>query len=221
MIFMKNKKILFGFTLIEVMVSLFLSVMVALAVYTMMISSYTSYSRIASVSKNANNIRYFLTMFSNSIKYANTMTETGTSTNQILTFKRYDKAHNKKIEERYYFVDGSELIKSEEYSVKVTTDTHHCETLGLLKRDLIVNDKIEQTFTISNIIRTIYYYVKTETDGFKRMDLGIVYDDIVDGIVNTDTGKIEEKSNGMTEMSVDTLNRRVFCFKFRCLDSID
>lgn len=212
----KKKYLIFGFTLMEVMVSLFLSVMVSFSVYTMMISSYNAYNRISSVSKNANSIRFFITTFSNSIEQAYKLPdEAGGADNKILTFSRYDKKYGKKIEEKYFFEGGSELRKDATNSVSVTTITHHSETLGVLKRETIVDGKVKEKIIVSNIIRSIYYSITTEASGFKRMNIGVIYDDVVDGKVNTDTGKMEARADGATEMSLDTLCRRVFCFRFR------
>lgn len=218
----KNRKI--GFTLIEVMVSLFLSVMVAMFVYTMMISSYNAYRRLSSVSKNANSIRYFIESFGNSIKNANRVPVEGVYNGSVsLTFKRYDSSYNDIIQERYYFSGGSEFIKSSSASVSVTTSTHHSTTLGLLKKDVLSKDgKVLETITISNIIRTVYFNspAPAGTDRFRKMNLGVIYDDVVDGNVNKTTGKIENRADGMTEMLTNaTINRRVYSFDFRGFDA--
>lgn len=210
-----------GFTLIEVMVALFLSVIVSLFVYTMMISSYNAYNRLSSVSKNANSIRYFIASFSNSIKYATELpTEvfSGGKTSS-LTFKRYDKNYNDIIREKYYFENGSEFVRSPQHSISVTTDTYHCETMGVLKKDIIVGGTVVQTIIISNILRSVYYDIPATTavfNRFRKMNLGVIYDDVVDGKVNKTTGVMENKTNDETEMKTEnTINRRLFCFNFR------
>ncbi|MCR4662593.1 MAG: prepilin-type N-terminal cleavage/methylation domain-containing protein [Endomicrobiaceae bacterium] len=219
----KNRKI--GFTLIEVLVSLFLSVMVAVFVYTMMISSYNAYRRLSSVSKNANSIRYFIESFSNSVKYANRVpVESIYSGSVSLTFKRYDNVVNDIIQERYYFSGGSEFVKSSSASVSVSTANHHCETLGVLKKDILTKDgsKVLETITVSNVIRTVYFNSPTPApnDRFRKMNIGVIYDDVVDGNVNKTTGKLEKRADGLTEMlSEATLNRRVYTFDFRGFDA--
>lgn len=212
-----NKKT--GFTLIEVLISLFLSAMVAFFVYTMMISSYNSYRRISSVARNANSIRYFITNISNSIKNSQSVpVKEGGATNTSLTFTVYDKQYKDIIKEKYYFTDGSEFVESAESSVSVSTNTHHSETLGVLKKDIIKGGKVVETLTISNVIRTIYFSWTgpSATARHRKMNLGVIYDDIVDGKVNKDTGKIEARADNMTEMLDEgTLTRRLFCFCFR------
>ena len=217
---MNKKNYRVGFTLIEVMVSLFLSAMVAFFVYTMMISSYNSYRRISSVSRNANSIRYFVETFGNSIKNCNKLP---TFTSNILTFERYDKNYNEVIMEKYYFSDGSSFIQSSTASVSVTTSTYHNEILGLLKKDIYrLDGSLIETIIISNIIRTIYFDWPTPSanDRFRKFNFGIIYDDVVDGKINKATGKIEAKIDGMTEiLNENTLNRRIYCFCFRGFDA--
>lgn len=218
---MKNYRV--GFTLIEVMVSLFLSAMVAFFVYTMMISSYNAYRRISSVSRNANSIRYFIETFSSSIKYCNSVPDFD-ATNKVLTFERYDENYKQVVKEKYYFSEGSSFIKSSTASVSVTTSTYHNEILGILKKDIyrMSDDHLLERLTISNIIRTIYidWPTPSANDRFRKFNFGIIYDDVVDGKINKTTGKIEEKSDGMTEiLNENTLNRRIFCFCFRGFDA--
>jgi len=208
-----------GFTLIEVLISLFLSAMVAFFVYTMMISSYDAYRRISSVSRNANSIRYFITNISNSIKNSQVLpVKAGSTGNISLTFTVYDKQYEAVVKEKYYFTDGSEFVENAESSVSISTITHHSETLGVLKKDIIKDGKVVETLTISNIIRTIYFsWTGPSTVArHRKMNLGVIYDDIVDGRVNKSTGKIEARTDNMTEMLDEgTLTRRLFCFCFR------
>lgn len=221
---MKNKKYKkFGFTLIEVMVSLLLSAMVAFFVYTMLLSSYSGYNRLSFSSKNTSSIKFFTTVFNNSVKYANATptVEYGTSgTVQALTFNRYDKNYKRMVNEKYYFSDGGEFILDQNLSVSTVT-THFCKTLGLLKKDIIFDGKVQETIVVSNIIRTIYYYYPTSAPTnfkrYRRMDVCVVYDDVVNAKVNKTTGKIEEKEGNMTQMGDNnsTINRRLFTYAFR------
>ena len=214
----KNKK---GFTLIEVMVSLFLSVMVAFFVYTMMISSYNSYRRLSSISKNANSIRYFITSFSNSIKYCEKTPEVSTMPDggKCIIFTRYDKVYNDTIKERYYFSSGGELIQKDTYSVNVAGAPYNSGKLGLFKKDLLrADDTLIETITISNIIRTIYFYCPAPggTDRLRKMNVSVIYDDVIDGNIDKDSGVMKARADDKTEMkTTDTLTRRLFCFCFR------
>lgn len=211
-----------GFTLIEVLISLFLSAMVAFFIYTMMVSAYNAYRRISSVSRNANSIRYFIANISNSIKNAKTIPTIGvhpvTGTTS-LTFSVYNKQYKAVVKERYYFDGGSELIESASSSVSVSTDTHHAETMGVLKKDIINSDnQILETLIISNIIRSIYFSWTgpSSVARHRKMNLGVVYDDVIDGQVNLGTGKLEARADNMTEMLDEgTLTRRLFCYCFR------
>ena len=218
----KNKN-LFGFTLIEMMISLFLSVMVAFFVYTMMISSYNAYNRLSSLSKNANSIRFFLKSIENSIKYSVSFNPSGTPANELV-FERFTTnpvnptGPKIRIRERYYFEGGSSkgtILRDEDKSKNgvLSTDLYYKNALGLLKKDIIIvaeNRKIE-TVVVSNIIRTIYFFDinANTTRKYKTFYLGVIYDDVVNG-QQTLTGNIVS-GNG-TEMSGDTINRRQFCF---------
>lgn len=218
-----------GFTLIEVMVSLFLSVMVAFFVYTMMISSYTAYRRLSSVSKNANSIRYFITNISNSIKYCDGLPveETSAVHGKCLVFRRYDQYLNENVKEKYYFSGGlGYLIKSSSCSVNVNTASYYSSSLGLLKKDICrLDDTVIESVTVSNIIRAIYFdwvpatLSTANAERAAKMHLGVIYDDVIDGRVNQSSGKIELKNDGSTEwLNSDTLGRRLFCFCFRGFD---
>lgn len=219
----KNKNLL-GFTLIEMMISLFLSVMVAFFVYTMMISSYNAYNRLSSLSKNSNSIRFFLKSIENSIKYSVSFNPAGTTPANELIFERFTTnpvnptGPKIRIRERYYFEGGSSkgTILSDEAKSKngvLSADNYYKQGLGLLKKDVIIvseNRKVE-TVVMSNIIRTIYFFADDAgaTRKYKTFYLGVIYDDVVNG-QQTLTGNIVS-GNG-TEMSSDTINRRQFCF---------
>lgn len=217
-----------GFTLIEVLISLFLSAMVAFFIYTMMISAYNAYRRISSVSRNANSIRYFVTNISNSIKNARaipikgTRPDTGATT---LTFSVYSKQYKAIVKETYFFEDGSELIENANSSVSVSTNTRHSETMGVLKKEIINSDnQVLETLIISNIIRTIYFSWSgpSAVARHRKMNLGVIYDDVIDGQVNKDTGKLEARADNMTEMLDEgTITRRLFCFCFREFHAIN
>ena len=216
-----------GFTLIEIMVSLFLSVLVAFFVYTMMISSYTAYRRLSSISKNANSIRYFITNFSNSIKYSETIPVKGTVNGQTsITFTVYDKNLNTYIKEKYYFVDtavGGGFVENAGYSVSDATTVPYCSTLGLLKKDICrLDDSVIESIVISNVIRTIYFDWPAAPANYRlrQMNLSVIYDDIIDGKIDKSSGKVSEKADGSTEMlNNDTITRRLFNFCFRGFDA--
>ncbi|MBR3628426.1 MAG: prepilin-type N-terminal cleavage/methylation domain-containing protein [Elusimicrobia bacterium] len=218
---MNKRKYSFGFTLIEVMVSLFLSVMVAFFVYTMMISSYSAYNRLSSVSKNANSIRYFITNFSNSIKYCDSIPveEILSGGELCLSFTRYDKNYNTTIKEKYYFSGGGGFVKSSTASVNLTSVGYHSSALGLLKKDICrLDNSVIESITISNIIRTIYFdWTGTSTSKRMRMmNIGVIYDDVIDGRIDKETGIMQKKADGSTEMlNNDTITKRLFRFCFR------
>jgi Tfp pilus assembly protein PilW len=218
----KNKNLL-GFTLVEMMISLFLSVMVAFFVYTMMISSYNAYNRLSSLSKNANSIRFFLKSIENSIKYSVAFNPPGTPANELV-FERYTTnpvnptGPKIRIRERYYFDTGAAsgtIVRDSTNSANgvLSTNSYYKNALGLLKKDVIIvseNRRIE-TVVISNVIRTIYYFDNniSTTRKYRTFNLGVIYDDVVNGRQNN-SGNIVS-GNG-TEMSGDTINRRQFCF---------
>lgn len=205
-----------GFTLIEVLVSLLLSAMVAFFVYTMMLSSYSAYNRFSSTSKNAGSIRYFLTLFSNSIKYTTSKPQITTG---AMIFKCYDKASNKNVEERYYFDGGGDFVESDKYSLNVSSSAAYPEKeLGVLKRQIKSGTTVLEDSVVSNIVRRIYYYIpaKKATEDYGHMNFCIIYDDVVDGKVDSATGKMQAKSNNMTEMNTtNTITRAAYRYFFR------
>ena len=68
-----------AFTLVEVVVCLIITFIVAFFVYTMMLSSYKSYSKLYDISGQRNDIRYFEKLFRNSIINAEDIKITGNS----------------------------------------------------------------------------------------------------------------------------------------------
>lgn len=219
--FYRKKRKTLGFTLIEVMISLFLSVMVAFFVYTMMISSYSVYRRISSVSKNANSIRFFISSFERSIRYSCDFDEVSVGSNKYeLKFKMYDPSRGVMIFERYYFVGGGSFIRSESKGSTQTglggaTD-YNTGTLGLLKKDIILaaDNRTVETVVISNRVRTVYFWrTPYVANRYVRLNLGVVYDDVIDASQNSDTGQIIVTGN--TEINTaGTLQKRLYTFRF-------
>lgn len=213
----KKKYGILGFTLIEVMVTLVLSVMVSFFVYTMMMSSYTAFRRLSSVSKNANSIRFFVSSISNSSRNACNIYVSGNA----LCFDRFDKnrgTNGTYITESYYFENGGNLTEDATKSTSVATlNSQKGSSLGVLKKKVTVKSggAVLETVVVSNVIRVIYYSFSTAASGerYKRLNLGVVYDDIVDGKQNATTGKLEDKGTNTTEMGTDyTLSRIILCF---------
>ena len=218
--FYRKKRKTLGFTLIEVMISLFLSVMVAFFVYTMMISSYNVYRKLSTVSKNANSIRFFISSIEKSVRYAH---GTPTISETEFRFDTFDGNRNCMITERYFF-DGGGTFK-ENYGVSTSTTALAAATdyyransgkkLGLLKKEIRIksDDRVVETVVVSNVIRTIYYSKdEASTLVFKRLNLGVVYDNVVDGSQDDD-GKIV--FGGETEYNTDaTIERRLYCFRY-------
>lgn len=204
----KKKHVVLGFTLIEVMVTLVLSVMVSFFVYTMMMSSYTAFRRLSSVSKNANSIRFFVSSISNSSRNACKMYVSGNA----LCFDRFDQNRNKYVTESYYFENGGNLTLDATKSTSVATlNSQKGSSLGVLKKKVTSGGTVLETVVVSNVIRVIYY--SFDFDRYKRLNLGVVYDDIVDGKQNATTGKLEDKGTNTTEMGTDyTLSRIILCF---------
>ena len=207
----KKKHGVLGFTLIEVMVTLVLSVMVSFFVYTMMMSSYTAFRRLSSVSKNANSIRFFVSSISNSARNACKME----FKNNSLYFERFDRNYGTNgtyITERYYFENGGNFTLDAAKSTNVVTlNSQKGSSLGVLKKEIIVGGAVKDRVVISNVIRVIYY--SFDYNRYKRLNLGVVYDDIVDGKQNASTGKLEAKGTNTTEMGTDyTLSRIILCF---------
>ena len=209
--FFKKKLKLLGFTLIEVMVTLVLSVLVSFFVYTMMMSSYNSFRRLSSVSKNANSIRFFVSSINNSIKNAKAFS---CSTSE-LSFTRYDVHRNQLVTERYFFSEGGSIAPNYSKSTNIATlNSQTGSSLGVLKKEVKSSGgTVIETVVVSNVIRAIYYNVTESGVRYKRLNLGVVYDDIVDGKQNATTGKIENKGTGDTEMATEyTLSRIILCF---------
>jgi prepilin-type N-terminal cleavage/methylation domain-containing protein len=210
-----------GFTLIEVMVSLFLSVLVAFFVYTMMISSYTAYKRLASISQNANSLRFFTDVISKSIKYCDSVYFD--SVNKRLCFEVFDVTRDEKVKEEYYFSTGTGLVEHEVKSKK-DNNTVNSTTLGVFKKDIrrISDNHLYNTIAVSNIIRTIYFYINNPPANsrfFKTLTLSVIYDDVVGGNVSRDEGAtqgvIQASADGLTEMDSDTINQRMMVFNVR------
>lgn len=206
--FTKNKNRILGFTLIEVMITLILSVMVSFFVYTMVMSSYTAFRRLLSVSKNSNSIRFFVSSIQNSVRNAHEISIDGTS----MTFKRFDTNLGVYVTEKYYFSEGGSIVRNSAKSTRYSSlkaDTG--AALGVLKKEVTVSGTVRERIVVSNVIRTIYYYVPT-TGTYQRIHLGVVYDDVIDG-KQTSTGKLASKETGGTEIGTnDTLARIILCY---------
>lgn len=82
---MKNYK---AFTLIEVMVCIILTCIVVFFIYTMMLSSHKTYSKLFTISRQRNDLRYFEAILKNSIMNA----EYINFTNKKMTFGYYDSS---------------------------------------------------------------------------------------------------------------------------------
>ncbi len=210
-----------GFTLIEVMVSLFLSVLVAFFVYTMMISSYTAYKRLSSISQNANSIRFFTDTISKSIKYCETVYFD--SINKRLCFEVYDIVRREKVREEYYFTTGTGLVEHKAKSKK-DNNAVNSTTLGVFKKDIrrISDNHLYNTIAVSNVIRTIYFYINNPPANsrfLKTLTLSVIYDDVVGGNVSraegATQGVMQAGADGMTEMDSDTINQRMMVFNIR------
>jgi len=80
-----------AFTLIEVMVCMILTAIVAFFIYTMMLSAHRTYFKLFSVSRQRNDVRYFETLIKKSIANAQGYEVNGNK----LIFKYYDTSTNK------------------------------------------------------------------------------------------------------------------------------
>ncbi len=206
----KNKNLL-GFTLIEMMISLFLSVMVAFFVYTMMISSYNAYNRLSSLSKNANSIRFFISSINNSAMYAWNFENTTTE----LRFYRYDKHHRKEVMDKYFFEGGGTLVNDGTRSTTVAGingAAYNSNLRTLFVKEVWIGGKIYERVVVSNIIRGIYFSV-SGPNKYRRLNLGVIYDDVVNAKQSESTGQIISASE-MNDVNT-TINRRLFCFAIR------
>lgn len=201
---MKNHRTIKAFTLIEVMVSLFLAAMVAFFIYTMMIYSYEGFNRLTDASKNSDNIRFFISSLQNSLTYAKSMT-TNTSG---FTITRYNNGTNSVITETYTFENGGKFVNKDFSNLvsHINTYTDYGDTRGLLYKT-VGNEKI----LVSNCIRCIYFNNTKVTNGLRKLTIGIVYDDILNGKVGS-TGAVTD--NNKNTMSSE-LKRRLFCLTSR------
>lgn len=82
---MKNYK---AFTLIEVMICIILTCIVVFFIYTMMLSSHRTYSKLFTISRQRNDLRYFEAILKNSIMNAEYINITNTK----MTFAYYDSS---------------------------------------------------------------------------------------------------------------------------------
>ncbi len=185
-----------AFTLIEVMVSLFLAAMIAFFVYTMMVYSYEGFNRLTDASKNSDNIRFLISSLRNSLMYANEVTINSSG----FTIKRYDKSTNNNITETYTFESGGKFVNKAFSNLisGLNTYTDYGDRGLLFRKNTTSNEKV----LVSNCVRAIYYDVTTpanignEGGGFKKITLGIVYDDILDGKTGN-TGAVGDNAKNM------------------------
>jgi prepilin-type N-terminal cleavage/methylation domain-containing protein len=84
----KKMKNLRAFTLIEVMICIILTCIVVFFIYTMMLSSHKTYSKLFTISRQRNDLRYFETLLKNSIMNA----ENYSFTTKKMTFGYYDRS---------------------------------------------------------------------------------------------------------------------------------
>ena len=50
----------------------------------------------------------------------------------------------------------------------------------------------------------------------RMMNIGVIYDDVIDGRIDKETGIMQKKADGSTEMlDNDTITKRLFRFCFR------
>ena len=197
------------FTLIEVMVSLFLAAMIAFFVYTMMVYSYEGFNRLTDASKNSDDIRFLISHLRNSLTYAKTVTFSASE----LTVTRYDKNANKNVTETYTFESGGKFVNKPFSNLISYLNTYSdYGNRGLLFRK-VENEKI----LVSNCVRAVYYDITTPSDiaveggGFKKVTLGIVYDEVLGGKKNTD-GSVGNNSIDTTSYE---LKRRLVSFTSR------
>lgn len=202
----KNSISIKAFTLIEVMVSLILAAMVAFFVYSMMIYSYEGFARISSASKNSNNIRFFISSLRNSSMYARSIKVESSK----LKFIRYDNNEKAEIEEHYYFTSGGELSNNGTYATSLSLSTPYAETRGLFVKETYKSGEKIQTVLVANNIRTIYYQITT-SGSFVKLNLGVIYDEILNAKINDDGSAVQ---NAQESASFD-LKMRLFCFTSR------
>lgn len=201
-----------AFTLIEILVAITISGMLAFFVYTMMIYSYQGYSRLNSVSKNSNSFRSLILSLQNSMKYAD---DVSVVTDKIV-FERYDKLYNDDVQETYYFNSGNRIMNKSDYVINLSTNLPCTAGRGLLYKDVRIKGSgvLKSRILMSNSIRNIYCKLdKTAPNKYIRLTLGIMYDDVIDGKIQDD-GSIVENNNNMTEVE---LRIKKLCFMARKL----
>jgi hypothetical protein len=201
---MKDYKSIKAFTLVEVMISLFLATMVAFFVYTMMIYSYEGFNRLTDATKNSDNIRFLISSLQNSITYAKSITTNSTG----FTITRYDKNTNSNITETYTFENGGKFVNKAFANLvsNINNYSDYGDSRGLLFKK-IGTEKV----LVSNCIRCIYYNNTKVSNGLRKLTLGIVYDEVLNGRVGN-SGAVS--NNAANTMSTE-LKRKLVCFTSR------
>ena len=197
------KKFNSAFTLVEIMISLFLSVIVVFFSYTMMIASYKVYENLANASSTSNDIRFLETMLRNSIMSAD---DINTSSSYI-ECHRYDSNRENSfsykngiyVQDIYKLSDGKTFVSSKAYSEDPSLVSSPSSTRATLSLE-ILSSELDSSYSSSSVIidgdnkrtvlkcvREIYYYENADastTGTLKEITIGVIYDKVLhDGSV--------------------------------------
>ena len=181
-----------AFTLVELLVSIILMGIISFFVYTMVIYSYGGFYKLSSHSKNFDDIKFLISSLRNSVISTEEIRNSG---GQSFFCTRYGKYSGfwGKITEEYKFLDGNRLENSAYYAriidLSMVPISKYPNTRGeLYKITYIYDMRGTRLFTfknkISSCIRKIFYYFDS---GMNRLDMYVVYDDVVDGVLGRDT----------------------------------
>ena len=179
-----------AFTLVELLVSIILTGIIAFFVYTMVIYSYGGFCKLSSHSRNFDDIKFLISSLRNTVISAEEIRNSG---GQSFFCTRYDKYYDfcGKIEEEYKFLDGNRLennVYAKAIDIKSIPISKYPNTRGELYRITYIYDmsgvrRFVFKNKISSCIRQIFYYFDS---GMNRLDMYVIYDDVIGGVLGKD-----------------------------------
>lgn len=196
MIRLKNKK---AFTLVEMMISLVLSVIVIFFAYTMVVTSHTLYKKMSMGSSDVNDYRFLEDMLKNSIMGADEIIVTATG----IECRRYDvnRTNSFGLKNGIYVKDIYGLSASKNFVLSVANSADPSivvtpsATTGVLS--LEIYNALDASYsgsvlitggtakkTILNGVRDVYYSINPDSSAvgtLMEIQIGIIYDKILPG----------------------------------------
>ncbi len=198
-----NKK---AFTLVEFAVALGISAFLVVIIYTMLLTAQQSFVQLYNASKSANNIRYFANSLRDSLSYASSNNGTVSNNPQL-----YERTNNGPFLTAIHRIGTT--TKTDTYtatatvgSVSIIKDSTYSQNINNLRNvnagsitgrfSLTRTNGTVSNVVLSNIRRIYYSEDSSGGSGFKRIFIGIIYDEVL--------------NNGKAD--VIRTKRRIFCF---------